>query len=302
MQDRTVSFVGIGGANSGSDFLYTYLHAHPETCIPKVSTHFFSDAHRYAHGIAWYEERFVQCRAGQMRGECATDYLMTPAAADRIAQSYPHAKLLAVVCHPVNRLYQEYRRAIKTGAVTKKVSLKRYIELHPESLTRGLFADQLEAFFRLYSPLQLYVAVHEDRYADPVAYVQEAYRFLEIDDTFVPKPLRQFVVIDPENPPPKPIWWRLLRIPLAPLRWLRLDRLARYVIRKITPYVRPLLQRYQILTTEKTNRIHAPQPAPIDEELRTVLHEYYAADVQRLSDLLKRNLSREWDIESTDKS
>ncbi len=295
MQKRSVSFVGIGGQSSGSDFLYTYLHAHPETCIPTKATDFFSDARRYARGIAWYEDRFSKCRSGRKKGECSSHYLGNKAAAERIAQSYPQAKLLAVVCNPLERLYHEYQRAIKVGTITEKVSLARYIELHPESLTRGLFGAQLEVYFGLYSPLQLYVAVHEDRYDDPIAYVQNVYRFLEIDESFVPKELRPFVTIDPDNPPPKPLWWRIIRVFLAPLRWVRLDRVAYFIIKMLRPYVLKVLRQAGLLSSkDQPNKKPAADDVPIPESLRSVLHEYYLGDVRILSRILKRDLVHEW--------
>lgn len=301
MQKRTVSFIGLGGQSSGSGFLYTYLQAHPATCIPNTPTRFFSDPHRYAQGIVWYESRFNACRPKYIRGECTTEYLDTPAAVERIAHSYPQAKLLAVVCNPVERLYREYQRAIKGGSITEQVSLARYIELNPESLTRGLFGEHLDAYFARYSPLQLCVAVHEDRYEDPVGYVQDVYRFLEIDDTFVPRPLRRFIQVDPDEKPSRPWWLRLLSAPLAPLRWLRLDRAARWLWRTVWPPVCRFLVQRNILPAQNTNTIRAPKAAPIDPELRSLLHEYYAADVYKLSQLLERNLVAEWGIERPEK-
>lgn len=293
MRRRLVSFIGLGGRESGSDFLYTYLHAHPETYIPKKSTQFFSDPHRYARGADWYEARFSACSKKQIPGECATDYLQNPAAAERIAHLYPEAKLLAVVCNPVDRLYREHQRAIKNGSITPQVSLKRYIDLHPESLARGLFGKQLETYFELYSPLQLRVIVHEDRYKNPIQYIQTVYSFLEIDETFVPKALRQFIVIDPDDPPPRPWWQRLLLLPFAPLRWLRLHHLALKVWRLLKPYIN------KIIPTRKsavTNHAQIPPAVPVYGELLDAVHEYYAADVQRLSRIVKRDLNTEWGI------
>ena len=300
MQQRTIQFIGIGGPASGSGFLYTYLHAHPETCVLEQATHFFSNHQRYHKGIAWYESQFVNCKPDMVRGECSADYIIHPEAADRIAHCYPQAKLLAVVCNPVERLYREYTRAIESGSVTRQVSLKRYIELHPESLTRGLFAKHLESYFAFYSPLQLYIAIHEDRYEDPVRYVQKVYEFLEIDDSFVPKPLRKFVKIDPDDPPPRPLWVRLLRMVWAPLRWLQLDKLVRLIYKHVRLYGRkvwPKMFTPKIGFTSELAEIKPPPQAPIDSELRDILHEYYAADVKKLSQFVRRNLNEEWGIQ-----
>jgi len=39
-----------------------------------------------------------------------------------------------------------------------------------------------------------------------------------------------------------------------------------------------------------------PKPAPIDPKLRSVLEEYYEADVRALSRLVRRDLNVEWGI------
>lgn len=294
-QSNNVHFVGLGGYTSGSGFLYTYLHAHPGTCVLPRATNFFADESAYQKGLAWYEAHFDHCKSAKLRGECAAVYLQQADVADRIAHHYPQAKLIAVVCNPIERLYREYTRAQKTGAVSQSVSLKQYIEEYPDCLTRGLFGQQLTAYFALYSPLQLFVAVHEDRYEAPIQYVQSVYRFLELDDTFIPKPLRQFKTYDPDEKPKRPWYLRLLLFFTAPLRWFRLDKLAVWLYqqgKKLYRHYHPRSNRQSVAT----HRAPKPKPAPIDAKLRSVLEEYYEADVRTLSRLVHRNLNAEWDI------
>lgn len=301
MQQRTVSFIGLGGVASGSDFLYTYITAHSEVCVLQRPTNFFIDVHRYQRGLDWYEMHWQHCKAGKQHGECAMLYLAHAEAAERIARSYPQAKLLAVVCNPIDRVYYEYRRAQEQGTVTKQVTLARYIELHPEALTRGLFGQHLQTYFDLYSPLQLYVAVHEDRYDDPIAYVQNVYRFLELTHVdFVPRPLRRFVQVDEdEHHPHRPWWWRLGYRLVAPIRWLRLDVVTRLLWRRLIRPYWPAKWRLHWQTHKQVATIPRPEAVPIDPELRQLLVEYYAGDVYRLSLLLHRDLNAEWDIPRT---
>lgn len=293
-QSTNVHFIGLGGHSSGSGFVYTYLHAHPGTCILPSPTNFFAEPKLFQKGFQWYEAHWQHCKGTKLRGECAAVYLQQTEVAERIAKHYPQTKLIAVVCDPIERLYREYTRAKKSGAVAASVSLTEYIEQYPECLTRGLFGQQLTAYFALYSPLQLYVAVHEDRYEAPIRYMQSIYRFLEIDGEFVPKPLRQFMEDDPNEKVVRAWYWRLLLLPFAPLRWMRLDRFIAWLYHQA-------MKRYR--KWRPTARLHKvsahtskPKPAPIDSKLRSVLEEYYENDVRVLSQLVHRDLLAEWDI------
>lgn len=300
MQNGSIQFIGLGGAISGCGFLYTYVHSHPETCLPKVATHFFSDANRFARGTGWYEAHFAQCKEGMVRGEAAYDYLACAEASTRIARTYSRARLLAVVSNPVENVYRTYSRAKEAGDVPPTLDFASYLERYPDVLEHGLFGRQLAAYFELYSPVNLLVSVHEDRYDDPIAYIQTVYRFLELDDTFVPKALRPFQTIDPHNPPPRPWYVRLLRLALFPIWLLRLNRLAAWVWKHVQPYAQRWLTPRP--TSGPGSKPAGPQPAPIPAELRRALNDYYRADVQVLSRLLDRNLVAEWHMEADKES
>ncbi len=296
MSKSTIHFIGLGGDASGSGFLYTYLQAHPEICMPKQAIHFFQDRELYAKGADWYMAHFASCHRGTVMGEAGSRYLETPDAVERIARTYPKAKLLAVVCNPVERVYREYDRSKKEGSIPGSMNFSQYLEAYPHTLERGLFGKQLHTYLDLYSPVQLLILVHEDRYKGPVNYMQRVYRFLEVDDTFVPKPLRRFVTIDPDNPPPRPWYYKLARVLFFPFWLLRLNRLFGWIWNKIQPYLRKWLSAY---LPEPSSAPSGPQPAPISDELRQALNEYYAADVRVLSDLLARDLNTEWEMPNT---
>lgn len=296
MQARTVQFIGLGGMYSGAGFVYTYLHEHPQTCIPKQRTDFFSNQRVYERGLDWYEAQFSTCGDSQLRGEAAYSYIDCVDAVGRIAKQYPRAKLLAVVSNPIDRLYREYQHTV-TKQKSSRLSFAQYLERYPSSLQRGLFGTQLSAYFELYSPVQLRVMLHEDRYEDPVRYVQGVYKFLEIDPTFVPKRMRSLVEIDPNDPPPRPWYMKLIRIIFFPVWLLQLDRLGNWLWKWVKPHLRQWL-RYD--EGRELDRAHEPPSLPIHPELRAVLCDYYAADVRTLSRLMNRDLNAEWDIYPSD--
>lgn len=293
--DTAPHFIGLGGESSGSGFVYTYLAAHPQVCLIDQDTRFFCLTERFARGTQWYEHHYKDCKSGKVRGEGAHSYLACEETAERIVRTYPDAKLIAVVCNPIDRAYREYERAQAAGKIAKQMTFARYLEVEPEVLTRGLFGQQLQRFYDFYSPLQLLVLVHEDRLEQPVKYIRAAYKFLKTDETFTPKPLRQFIPPEELEDEKKPRWYFFVRLFTLPFRLLRLDRLLFMLWRLVRPTAKRLYHRYG--PKPKPARV-APPPlrSKIQPELLRILEEYYAADVQLLSDLLRRNLSVEWDI------
>ena len=296
MHTQAVQFIGLGGAHSGSGFLYTHLAAHPSIHLLKQPTHFFTDEKVYSKGVEWYGAHFVQAKHKGIYGEVASEYLYDSEAPERIARVVPSAKLLAVVCNPIERLYKEYEYHTAHTLAAANQTFVDFIETHPDALERGLFGKHLQRFFDLYSPLNLHVFVHEDRYNNPVHYVQSAYEFLEVDDThFVPKPLRRFVTMDPDDLPPSPWYIRLLHLLLFPIWLFRINRLASWSWKKVRNY---LPERFRRLGGSST-AVPLPQPKllPIDDTLQSVLADYYAADVRTLSRFVQRDLNAEWGIQ-----
>lgn len=298
MKNRSVTgphFIGLGGEASGSGFLYTYIAEHPAVILTDRDTRFFCDDTHFSRGTVWYEGQLTAGRSHQIRGEAAFGYLACPQSAERIVRTYPDAKLLAVVCDPIDRVCREYRRAKETGRIARQMSMARYLEVEPQALERGLFGAQLERYFDYYSSLQLYICVHEDRFVQPIEYVQSVYTFLEVDQTYVPKALRQFV--PPNNDEKKHPWyWPFVRLVTLPLRLLRLDRLAYWVWPTLRRQIRRFYTRPTMPHSRSSLAIPPPLKQSLDPELRSILEEYYGHDVRVLSRLLHRDLNTEWGI------
>src|SRR6185436_5212968 len=51
---------------------------------------------------------------------------------------------------------------------------------------RGFYAALLKPYFELFSREQLKIYLYEDYVRDPVGLMQDLFRFLNVDDTFVP--------------------------------------------------------------------------------------------------------------------
>ena len=300
MIKRTVQFIGLGASHSGSDFIYTYIAEHPEVCVIKKNTRFFAKKELFSKGIGWYEAHFAGCKSGKIRGECSTSYLFSKLAPKRISQTYPDAKLFAVVSNPIDRLCREFRMLKKRGLIDKSYTLLEYLERHPEMLQAGLYAKSLQNYFEYYSPINMYIAVHEDRYENPIEYVQKIYDFIGVRKNFVPKALRGFVVED-EEVQKKSFLQILFSIILFPFKLFGIVAIIKKTLR-----LTGLDKKITKLLSKKSEDTAIYKPLPerasrlvkecVSPELYALLSDYYYQDVKELSVLLHRNLNEEWHI------
>lgn len=112
-------FMVIGAAKSGSTTLHQYLCRHPDVCMAEPKEpEFFSDDDVWHNGLEWYKGLFPCNDSSVVRGEASTTYTRWPHTADaaeRIARTCPHVKLIYIMRHPVERAYSHYAHVMRSG-------------------------------------------------------------------------------------------------------------------------------------------------------------------------------------------
>ena len=107
-------FLILGAQRCGTTSLYNYLAQHPSVgpLVLEKGAHYFST--NYDKSLAWYRSHFpMKWRAAAERrhgrpfvtGEGSPYYLFHPLAAQRVAKTLPHVKLLVMLRDPVERAY-----------------------------------------------------------------------------------------------------------------------------------------------------------------------------------------------------
>ncbi|MCA9363867.1 sulfotransferase domain-containing protein [Candidatus Kaiserbacteria bacterium] len=274
-----VDFIGLGAQKSGTSWVYACLYEHPEVCAPVKELHFFS-RERFSNGKDWYESHFRRCAPEKRSGEFSTSYLYSPEAPARIKEYYPNAKLIAILRNPITRAYSQYRNAIKAGEVSKGTSFETYREQEPSCIEQGRYVEQLERYYRYFSKEQILVCLYEDIDADKLAFIQSIYRFLDVDATFVPTML--YTRVNTARTP-RVVWVdRLMHRTAEFLRRIGLDALVFFVKKSgVTDTIRNI------------NTGAGPKEGPSASQ---DLKGYFRDDVIRLSALIGRDLSKEWNI------
>lgn len=186
-------FLVIGAKKGGTTSVANWLVQHPQVMpmFPRAqrhkSPHYFDI--NYWRGDDWYLSHFptrlsrtahVRRTGGASVGETSPYYLFHPAAASRIRETAPDARLVAILREPVSRAYSNYWDRVATGtedlptfeeaidaeeARTSGVSEGWLADPHSYSfdhdhhtyLARGRYAEQLRRYFAVFPREQLLV-------------------------------------------------------------------------------------------------------------------------------------------------
>lgn len=288
------NFLVIGAQKSGTTALYNYLRQHPQVYMsPEKEPHFFT----YEGGtpvftglgrgwvnpitnIEEYKKLFQGVSQETAIGEVSPSYLYFEKARERIKYHIPGAKIIAVLRDPADRAYSNFLHSVRTG----REPLEDFDRALDEEEARicdnwgplwhyrrkGFYYEQLKGYYEAFGRDRIKVYLYEDLSADPVAVSQDIFRFLGVDDAFVPDTSGRYNVSGvPRNEALNVAFKKLNRITPVVRRYIP-SKLGRYIKSKVL--VRP------------------PQ---LPSESRRRLVADYREDILELQDLIGRDLS-EW--------
>ena len=191
------NFLIIGAPKSGTTSLYYYLKQHPDVFMSSVKEpKFFAIEGREADfrsrggykpppgektTLEEYEALFDGVRGEKAIGEASSLYLRNPEAPARIKRYVPAAKLVAVLRDPVERTYSAYLMRVRNER--EEGDFARALK---KSVQAGFYHAQLSRYYELFDREQIRVYLYEDLKEDPAGMVQDVFRFLGVDDSFVP--------------------------------------------------------------------------------------------------------------------
>jgi len=197
----------IGAQRCGTTYLHHLLEAHPQVAMarparpePKV----FLDPELSARGREWYRETWFG-HAGDARilGDKSTSYLEHPEAAGRARRMLGDPLVHVQLRDPVQRAVSNWAFSTDNGYETRPLAEALEACLDDEDdgwagsgtsvspfayLRRGRYVDDLAPWVDEYRD-DLSVGFLEDLVTDPAS-IAATYRFLGVDDTFLPADAR----------------------------------------------------------------------------------------------------------------
>jgi hypothetical protein len=209
------NFLVIGAVKSATTSVYHYLKQHPEIYMsPTKETSFFAiegddldfngpgfqQTYLYKCGIRdldTYQAEFAGVTNEKAIGEASPIYLyFTPKAPQRIRHYLDRPKLIAILRHPAERAFSHFlnnirdRREPLTDFAAALQDEKRRLQenwgpaWHYQEI--GFYSRYLREYFQRFEREQIRVYLFEDLKANPIATMQDIFRFLKVDDTFIP--------------------------------------------------------------------------------------------------------------------
>lgn len=290
------NFLIIGAAKSGTTALHWYLDQHPDIFMsrPKELKFFPWENQRPDYrgpldeavvssvitSVEDYRAYFAAGAGSAARGESSPQYIYFPRAAERIRHHVPDMKLIAVLRHPADRAYSHYLMMQRGGYETltfgdalaaEERRIRDGWAYHWHYRRRGFYAAQLKPYFELFEREQLRIYLHEDFHADPAGLAQDVFRFLGVDDAFVPN------VSTRHNVTKVPRHHGLHA-------YLSQPRLSKTLFKLLVP---PRLSRR---VGDRLREFNATKP-PGPGDQRGELIRAYREDITELQDMLRRDLS-----------
>ncbi len=284
------NFFIVGAQRAGTTSLYQYLNQHPQVYMsPRKEPHFFEGMHSEfrrpgrrsvpVRDLAEYQALFAGASGEKAIGEASASYLFSPRAPGLIKSSVPDAKIIAILRNPADRAYSNFVYCVQVG----REPLGSFAEglQAEEERTRdkwgplwyykqkGFYYAQVKRYFDTFGRDQVGVWFYEDLRNDTFGIIGEVFRFLGIDESFVPDATSEY------NPSGIP----------------RVGRLYTGV-RKLTARNPALVERVlpARLRGYVKRRIFV-KPPPFPPEVRRQLTDSYREDILRLQELIGRDLS-----------
>ena len=306
----TPNFFVIGAQKAGTTSLYHYLDQHPDVYMSPAKEPLFFNYDIDPSGKALnrkfgraglarkprfatmeeYLALFDGVRDEKAIGEASTLYIYAPGTAERIKHYAPDAKIVAILRNPADRAYSAFLYALRIGVepVADFAQVLRdeerrirddwhYVYRYRD---RGFYYPQIEPYHRMFGPEKVGVWLYEDLKEDPQGVSQSLFRFLEVDDTFVPDTSsRHNAASVPKNGTARAVIRGMnAAFPLAkkviPSAAVRVRDSWDYKVRRIV-----------------NRRLLTQDLPPLDPELREDLIDGYREDILRLQELTGRDLS-----------
>ena len=295
---RKPDFFIVGAPRCGTTALHSYLADHPQIFLDrnhKEINYFGSDLHQAPRARRYTQEEYLRIFAhaprGAKIGEGSVSYFSSQKAAAEIREFNPDAKIIIMLRNPADMMYSLHGLAVYLGQenltdfetalnaeeerkLGRNLPDRFYIRewLYYRDVAR--YAEHVSRYFDVFGRENVRVIIFEDFVKDTASVYAGALRFLDVDPEFQ-------ISFRPVNEQPAPrsrLFQRFLNKQPAILRTLTIALLGESLFLRSWTTVR------------RWNTVRRPRP-PLDPNLRAQLTAELRPEVERLGELLGRDLT-----------
>lgn len=293
-----IDFIGLGAAKSGTTWISKCLEEHPQVCFskPKETVFFnreviiFREPNIFTNknkcfseyrtkGITEYAKYFKHCNKKNIKGEWSVEYLNDPLTASEIKGEFPDVKLLICLRNPIERAYSHFHYFQHIHKFeTSSMSFEEALVKHPiPYIYKSLYYSRLKPYFELFPRENILILIYEDIKENPKRFIRNIYKFLEIDEFFIPSSLDKKI-----NNVTALKYPHLIKVYPTISNLLRKIKLG-FLIRI---FKKTRLKKIIKLTESKKTL----ERSPIKHETREYLQSKFKEDIENLEKLVGRNL------------
>jgi len=142
-----------------------------------------------------YKSFFEGAEPGQQIGEWTPDYFHHYEAMHNIKETCPWIKMITIFRHTVERAFSNYKHAKFEGRINSNWSFNQSFRFWRVS-HRSIYSKRLRQWWSLFDKKQIKIMWYEDIKEKPLKFMQEIYRFIGVDDSFVPDDLNKTFEFD----------------------------------------------------------------------------------------------------------
>jgi hypothetical protein len=291
---RTPDFFIVGAPKCGTTALNDYLAKHPEIFMAEKELHYFGTDIVLRYQRMKLEEYLGKFRlAGDKKrvGEASVWYLSSRKAALEIKEFCPHADIIIMLRNPVDMLYSLHSQLVYNGdediedfeaALRAEEDRRRGLRIPRATMYPGglqyrqiaRYADQIKRYFDVFPREKILIILYDDLKNDTAAVYRDTLRFLKVRDDFQPE-LR---ITNPNKiVRSKELLNFLVDTPSGVMRLAR-TLMPEALRRKVKNGLNRLNTKFQ-------------KRMPMDPGMRQKLTNEFAPEIDRLGDLIGRDLS-----------
>lgn len=187
---RMIDFIFLGPSKTASTWIFEALRAHPQLFVPVSKDIYFFDKF-YDRGAGWYAGFFSDAPPDSVCGELSHDYFSSPEAIRRLHAYNPQAKLICCLRNPFERAWSSYLHLGRVGLFAG--SFEEALQRFPFLADEGKYCTHLQHILSLFGRESVLVLDFDELGADPRRFARTIYRFLGVEEEFLPAMLHEKV-------------------------------------------------------------------------------------------------------------